>query len=166
VMLSTHYSKPMDWTEKKREEAEKTLRKWRKLTEGAERSRRPHLEVVDALSDDLNTPLAISVLHAKAREVKSKEDANRFLGTLALLGLGSGWRDGVRVAVENAFEVSGILDRLTAEIERARSERDYETSDRIRDALTEAGVIVQISKDGVSREIGPDFDPAKLEALR
>jgi cysteinyl-tRNA synthetase len=26
VMLSTHYSKPMDWTEKKREEAEKTLR--------------------------------------------------------------------------------------------------------------------------------------------
>jgi cysteinyl-tRNA synthetase len=24
VMLSTHYSKPMDWTEKKREEAEKT----------------------------------------------------------------------------------------------------------------------------------------------
>jgi cysteinyl-tRNA synthetase len=131
VMLSTHYSKPMDWTEKKREEAEKTLRKWRKLTEGAE-----------------------------------QEDANRFLGTLALLGLGSGWRDGVRVAVENAFEVSGILDRLTAEIERARSERDYETSDRIRDALTEAGVIVQISKDGVSREIGPDFDPAKLEALR
>jgi cysteinyl-tRNA synthetase len=30
VMLSTHYSKPMDWTEKKREEAEKTLRKWKK----------------------------------------------------------------------------------------------------------------------------------------
>jgi cysteinyl-tRNA synthetase len=28
VMLSTHYSKPMDWTEKKRDEAEKTLRKW------------------------------------------------------------------------------------------------------------------------------------------
>ena len=28
VMLSTHYRKPMDWTEKKRAEAEKTLTKW------------------------------------------------------------------------------------------------------------------------------------------
>ncbi len=28
VMLSTHYRKPMDWTEKKRAEAERTLRKW------------------------------------------------------------------------------------------------------------------------------------------
>jgi cysteinyl-tRNA synthetase len=32
VMLSTHYSKPMDWTEKKREEAEKTLERWHRIT--------------------------------------------------------------------------------------------------------------------------------------
>jgi cysteinyl-tRNA synthetase len=38
VMLSTHYSKPMDWTEKKREEAEKTLRRWRLLVDGIEPS--------------------------------------------------------------------------------------------------------------------------------
>ena len=35
VMLSTHYRKPMDWTEKKREEAEKTLRKWRGMSDRA-----------------------------------------------------------------------------------------------------------------------------------
>ena len=28
VMLSTHYRKPMDWTEEKAREAERTLRKW------------------------------------------------------------------------------------------------------------------------------------------
>ncbi|MEM6341676.1 MAG: cysteine--tRNA ligase, partial [Pseudomonadota bacterium] len=35
VMLSTHYRKPMDWTEKKREEAEATLRKWYGIAEEA-----------------------------------------------------------------------------------------------------------------------------------
>jgi len=166
VMLSTHYSKPMDWTAEKRAEAEKTLWNWQNLTDGAERARRPHLDVVDALADDLNTPLAISLLHAKAKQIASPEDANRFLATLALLGIGEDWRDGVRVAVENAFEVMALLDRLTAEIEKARDERDFETSDRIRDSLTNAGVIVKITKDGVTRQIGPNFDPAKLEALR
>ena len=34
VFLSTHYRKPMDWTEAKRAEAEATLRKWRGLANG------------------------------------------------------------------------------------------------------------------------------------
>ncbi|WP_288961047.1 cysteine--tRNA ligase, partial [uncultured Sulfitobacter sp.] len=36
VMLSTHYRKPMDWTEKKRDEATKTLTKWMDLTRDLE----------------------------------------------------------------------------------------------------------------------------------
>ena len=31
VFLSTHYRKPMDWTEKKRREADMALRNWRDL---------------------------------------------------------------------------------------------------------------------------------------
>jgi len=110
--------------------------------------------------------LAISLLQRKAKEIQSQDDANRFLSTLSLLGIGGDWRDGLRVAVEEAFDVGALLDQLTAEIEKARSERDFATSDRIRDALTEAGVIVRITKDGVTRELGHNFDPAKLEALR
>ena len=33
VFLSTHYSKPMDWTEEKAREAEATLRKWRAMAQ-------------------------------------------------------------------------------------------------------------------------------------
>jgi cysteinyl-tRNA synthetase len=36
VFLSTHYSKPMDWTAQKAQDAEKTLRKWRTLSAGIE----------------------------------------------------------------------------------------------------------------------------------
>ena len=46
VLLSTHYRKPMDWTEKKREEAEATLRKW--YGRLARRGSRAASAVVDA----------------------------------------------------------------------------------------------------------------------
>ncbi|ABG32689.1 cysteine--tRNA ligase [Roseobacter denitrificans] len=166
VMLSTHYRKPMDWTEKKREEAEETLWKWKKLTDGAESSRRPHLEIIAALKDDLNTPLAISILHRKFAEAKSDDDKNRFLSTLLLLGIGETWRDGVDVAVEEAFQTVSLIEALIESIEKARAQKDWATSDRTRDGLESAGVKVQISKDGVSWERGPSFDPAKLEALK
>ena len=39
VFMGTHYRKPMDWTEKKRAEAEATLRKWRALVAGVEAGR-------------------------------------------------------------------------------------------------------------------------------
>ena len=67
VYLSTHYSKPMDWTAKKAEEAEATLRKWRKLTHGCQSSKAISNEVIDALNDDLNTSKAITVLHGLAK---------------------------------------------------------------------------------------------------
>ncbi|MEM9576161.1 MAG: cysteine--tRNA ligase [Pseudomonadota bacterium] len=165
VMLSTHYRKPMDWTEKKRQEAVDTLWKWKKLTDGAERLRQPHLEVEAALKDDLNTPLAINLLHRKYAEAKTQEDANRFLATLSLLGLGEDWRDGVRVAVENAVETV-TLNAIADRIAEARLQKDFTLSDRLRNDLTSAGVVVQITKEGVKWERGPDFDPAKLEALK
>src|SRR5210317_2345752 len=62
VMLSTHYSKPMDWTAKKAAEAEKTLRKWYAQAADAPQAPVPD-SMLAALFDDLNTPLAITALH-------------------------------------------------------------------------------------------------------
>lgn len=166
VMLSTHYRKPMDWTEKKRAEAEKTLRKWQSLTDGAERRRRPHLDVLAAISDDLNTPKAISLLHAHANAIEGKEDAGRFLSTLQLLGIGTKWRDGVRLAVENAFDNVGLLDELIEKLKVARSEKNWEEADRLKNGITAAGVKLMISNDGIVREIENGFDASKLETLK
>lgn len=165
VMLSTHYRKPMDWTEKKRAEAEATLRKWRELTDGAERFRRPDLEVVTALSDDLNTPLAIALLHQRAKQISSDEDRNRFLATLGLLGLGGEWRDGVRVAVDTSFIQVELQERLSKLRAKAMETKDFAEVDALKASLIEAGVEVRMSKDGVTLVPGPTFDSEKLEAL-
>ncbi|MBT7906013.1 MAG: cysteine--tRNA ligase, partial [Marinovum sp.] len=83
VFLSTHYGKPMDWTDAKAREAEKTLRKWREISAEADSSGAVDAAVVKALSEDLNTSGAITALHALA----SKGDAAGLRASAGLLGL-------------------------------------------------------------------------------
>ncbi|NOX39163.1 MAG: cysteine--tRNA ligase [Alphaproteobacteria bacterium] len=81
VYLSTHYRKPMDWTEKKAREAEATLRKWCTV-EGKNIDVKPDAEVVAALMDDLNTSAAIHRLE----ELYKADDRDLLLSSAKLLG--------------------------------------------------------------------------------
>ena len=157
VFLSTHYRKPMDWTEKKREEAEATLRKWRALTDGVAPAEVPS-EVVEALSDDLNTAGAISILHKLAGE----GDAAGLLAGARMIGLLTddlgGW-DSVTV------DLSIYADRLASLREIAMQTKDFSTVDAMKTALTEAGVEVRMSKASVELVPGAGFDAAKLEGV-
>ena len=72
---------------KKAEEAELTLRKWRKLTNGVQDTKHISKGVIDALNDDLNTSKAITVLHGLAKsgnieELKSllKKSIKKYFG--------------------------------------------------------------------------------------
>ncbi|SIO14764.1 cysteinyl-tRNA synthetase [Rhodovulum sp. ES.010] len=64
VFLSTHYRKPMDWTEEKAKQARETLRKWAQLavSDGVSPNGEPDSEVVELLAEDLNTWGAIARL--------------------------------------------------------------------------------------------------------
>ncbi|MCF7748141.1 cysteine--tRNA ligase [Sulfitobacter sp. M39] len=82
VMLSTHYRKPMDWTEKAKTDALNTLRHWAELASGVEVAEVSE-DVLLSLCDDLNTAEAISELH----ELAGDEQREKLLGSAALLGL-------------------------------------------------------------------------------
>ena len=157
VMLSTHYRKPMDWTEKKRTEAEATLVKWRALTDGAAPGD-PSPAVLDALADDLNAPGALAELHRLAQA----GDAGGLLASARLLGLLTpelgGWE---RVA----DDVDALIDRLLAARAEARAARDWARADALRDAIAAAGIEVMDTPDGATWTRGPQFDPGKLEGL-
>jgi cysteinyl-tRNA synthetase len=153
VLLSTHYRKPMDWTEKKRREAETTLRRWQSLSENAEASA-PDPEFVDCLKDDLNTPGAIARLH----EMAKAGDAASLKASLRLMGFSLGdWRG----------ELPTDLTDFAAKLSLARAEalqtRDFSSVDQLKAMLQNAGAVVKMSKDGVDVLPGPDFDAGKLE---
>lgn len=157
VFLSTHYRKPMDWTEKKRAEAEATLRKWRVLTEGVEAGRVVP-EVIAALSDDLNTAGALTQLHALSKDGARKAEflaSAQFLGLLtAQLGQ---W--------DAAIDLSSIADRLSSIRSKAMETKDFSEVDAMKTTLILAGVDVRMSKEGVELVPGAGFDQAKLADL-
>ena len=155
VTLSTHYRKPMDWTEKKREEAMATLWHWADLVKDVTPGPVPPA-IIDALADDLNTPLAITHLHRLAAD----GDAEGLTAGLQILGITvSNLRDG------DAFDLSAQAEALAAARATAMDTKDFSHVDAMKAALVAAGVEVRMSKEGVDLVAGPNFDATKLDAL-
>ncbi|MBY6120003.1 cysteine--tRNA ligase [Mameliella alba] len=159
VMLSTHYRKPMDWTEKKREEAEATLRKWyRQAAEGLDNVE-PYVGVLNALADDLNTAAAISELH----QLSHANDQPSLRSSLKIMGfMDNGIPEWVQGPELDLLPFAERLERLRAQ---AMQSKDFSEVDRMKQALIEAGVEVRMSKAGVDLVPGAGFDAAKLEGL-
>jgi cysteinyl-tRNA synthetase len=63
-------------------------------------------------------------------------------------------------------QVADRIGALLAQLDQARSAKDYVLADAIRAKLTEAGVIVKTANTGTSYEISGSFDPAKLDAFK
>jgi cysteinyl-tRNA synthetase len=174
VMLSTHYRKPMDWTEKKRDEAEKTLRKWMDLTRDLEpcdpAAFKPDQKLIDALADDLNTHLALTYLNALTAQPQKLLDHARWLGFLS-----DKLREDdakARAAYTTSFGSGGseveteLANRLDELRQMAMKTKDFSDVDALKAALLAAGCEVRISKQGTEVIAGPTFDPAKLDVLK
>ncbi|MCC7321714.1 MAG: cysteine--tRNA ligase [Rubellimicrobium sp.] len=157
VLLGTHYGKPMDWTERKRDEAEATLRRWHGLVRGVEPGRiDPRVEA--ALADDLNTAGAIAVLH----ELAAAGAGAALSASARLLGLLEEGADGW---LAPAVDLAPLAARLAALREAAMRSKDFAALDALKAALAAAGVEVRMARDRVDLVPGPGFDPARLGGL-
>lgn len=143
VLLSTHYSKPMDWTAAKAEQAEKTLQKWREATKGANAGAISPL-VVAALADDLNTAGALTVLHGLS-------DPMELLASAQMLGLLTpelgGWAERSTSPFEP--EMSQLLEKRF----EAKKHKDFSMADDIRDQLKFLGFELEDKASGTVASI-------------
>jgi cysteinyl-tRNA synthetase len=160
ILLSTHYRQPLDWTNRKISEASNIIGKWKTLVRekpSAINNNKPANEVIRALCDDLNTPLAITKLH----ELLKNREYEKFLSSANLLGLllpeekTHGTND--EVAVQRSD--MELIEKLLQERKSARDRKDYEMSDSIRFNLEKAGVVIKDSPDGTTWTIQPRFKP-------
>ncbi|WP_292533589.1 cysteine--tRNA ligase [Methylocystis sp.] len=141
AMLRTHYRQPIDWTVKALEEAETNLtRLLERVGDATATVISP--EVVQALLDDLNTPLALSKLH-------SVRDPSILAGSLRIFGLPA--KRYVLRAEPGAFTLQGqeIEMRIFAR-NAARASKNWAESDRIRDELAAMGIALKDNKDGTT----------------
>ncbi|WP_294620370.1 cysteine--tRNA ligase [uncultured Roseovarius sp.] len=159
VFLSTHYRKPMDWTEAKAREAEKTLRKWYAQAAQGVGTGEPYKPVINLLADDLNSAGAIAECH----QLSLADDVSMLRHTLQFLGLMGddvpAWASAPKADLSE-FEVQLFEARKTA-----MKTKDFSEVDRLKSAFVEAGVEVRMSKERVELVPGPGFDPAKLEGV-
>jgi cysteinyl-tRNA synthetase len=161
-MLRTHYRQPIDWTIKGLEESSKVLDGWYDIIgDETNSSGTPDAEFINALCDDLNTPLAVTQLHRLAGEIRGPASglaqielkrklraSGMLVGLLALTRRKFMQAYPHRTVVDEA-KVTSLIDARTA----ARKAKNFKESDRIRDELAAMGVVLKDSKDGTTWEI-------------
>jgi cysteinyl-tRNA synthetase len=140
-LLSAQYRQPLLWDEALLGQMRGRLDKWlRKLGDVPKGVRPPPpAAVVEALSDDLNTPAALAAIAG------IEQDREALLGALAFLGLPSLSPEKSRHASEqrSADPDAARIDAMVAERVAARKAKNWAESDRIRDALVAEGVILE-----------------------
>jgi len=136
-MLRSHYRQPIDWTVQGTKESLAVLERWYDVAEPIA-ARRISGPVLDAMLDDLNTPLAIAEMH--------RADPSELAGALALLGFRP---DPGRIAMRPPIPVAEITHAIAARNE-ARTARNFREADRIRDELAARGIQLKDNPDGTT----------------
>jgi len=180
VMLSTHYRKPMDWTEKATSSAKSFLSTLYAdgivgMLEVVDSGKlvgnlpSPDPEIVGALADDLNTHLALKIFRekSKTRNTNLRRDALQTISDGLLLGFFSGGGKPQQTIAQNlTIDSQELVAWIIERRNRARNERDFGLADALREGLELAGVHIEDGPEGSIPMYGPEFDPSKLEALK
>jgi cysteinyl-tRNA synthetase len=165
AMLSAHYHQPLDWTSEGLRNARTTLDRLYQALRGvadirAEGQDRAPEEVLAALEDDLNTPLAITRIHELATGLnKATTDADKaqakgaLLAGADLLGLlhqepeaWFRWTPPTSIGAIDDAKIEALIGERLA----ARKAKNFAEADRIRKDLAEAGVVLEDGAKGTS----------------
>src|SRR6202047_58870 len=160
-MLKTHYRSPIDWTIASLEESKRVLNSWYDIV-GDDTQALGEIDetFTSLLRDDLNTPGAITRLHAITSnrigksgqaqiDVKHKLKASAMLLGLLVRTKKEYLTSDPKVVLVNKDVVDALISQRTA----ARARKDFAESDRIRDQLAAMGVVIKDSKQGTTWEI-------------
>ena len=171
AMLMTHYRQPIDWTVNRLQEAEGRLINWLgpPSSRGLPEQGTLPDDLVESLSDDINTVEALSVLDKLASLARSPSESNpadKFNDlAAALVWLGLADNDDFEIARADSDDLVNEIKAATVGIDKdqilalitariaARDNKDWAEADRIRDELEGMGIQLMDAKDPDTGEI-------------
>jgi len=158
LFLTTHYHQPFNFTFEGLNEAKKILDKFYNALVKNEDvpvvKVEPREKLIDALKDDLNTPLALSYLHEDVNalnKAEAPEERSRLKSQLMadayMLGLlyndPTGWFKGED---DDASEIEALIAKRA----EAKKNKDWGTADAVRNELKERGIILEDGPQGTT----------------
>ncbi|NTU45273.1 MAG: cysteine--tRNA ligase [Chlorobiaceae bacterium] len=173
-ILQSHYRSPLDFSDVAIRASQTGLEKlhetYRRLIETNSGSGmfavEPYLDRFnEAMNDDFNTPIAVSVLFACAKALNTaldrsegvsetaREQAGKFLdmaGTEVLGILQPGGRSGDKQSEEAGKALEGVMTLILELRAEARKNKDFALSDKLRDRLLEAGIEIKDTREGAT----------------
>jgi len=163
AMLKTHYRQPIDFSVRALEEAEAKLSYWSAVLDFsdvnvASGSKPSELDRVDdlsseyiaALSDDLNTPMALGILDRAFSERRSNKVLTAMLELFGIdLSAFEGWKNARTQEAFDEIDTDRVEALIAARLE-ARKAKNWAESDRIRDELVAMGIALKDNKDGTT----------------
>ena len=176
-ILQAHYRSTVDFSNEALQAAEKGLQRLqqaiadlKRITAEAQSDAETHRvatelrqKCYDAMNDDLASPTVISLLFEAASTVNrvldhkgtiSAADLDELSATMRLFAedilglLPQAEAQGASAAREEAF--GAVVDMLLEQRAKAKANKDWATSDAIRDRLADLGFIVKDTKDGAT----------------
>ena len=153
-LMSSHYRQPLKWSDELVNQSKKTLDTFYSFLEQYEDfdiiDAKINAEILNSLSDDINTPKAISVLHSIFKDLKKDSDntelRSSFIKSANFMGLLFSKPSNWLLKVDNNVDTK-VIDELIKERNQARQSKDFSAADKIRNKLLDMGVVLEDKND-------------------
>jgi cysteinyl-tRNA synthetase len=155
--LQSHYRKPLEFSYENLDNSVKAYEKLKKALQRLSREGQPEAEAIarykekfiEALDNDLNTSMAITVLYevlkADIKDATKVALAESFEEVLSL-GL---FEEGEAAALPRDEELEAFVQAKIAERAEAKKAKDFAKADAIRSQLLEKGIELKDTREGV-----------------
>ncbi|WP_440672174.1 cysteine--tRNA ligase [Candidatus Pelagibacter sp. HIMB1715] len=150
ALMSAHYKQPLDWNNKLLEDCQNTINKWYNVYVDSKINTDISDEILEPLYDDLNTPGYIANLHKLYEKAQKGDDNDKalFVSACQFVGLLNQNKEEWLSFKKSKASISEeeILKKID-ERNKAREKKNYEEADKIRNELSDKGVLIE-DKDG------------------
>jgi cysteinyl-tRNA synthetase len=144
-VISNQYRKPIDFSKKTLDNAKTGYERLKNICDGIMKSKGVNetylKDFEEAMNDDLNTPKALQVLWKLVRDKKAlgKFDTIKKIDEVFEL----------KLLEKEKTKIPEEIKKIIEERKKAREEKDWKTSDELRDKINKLGYLINDTKEGV-----------------